>query len=197
MMLPETRFFEICHAAFKNVCTVFYAATFRRTLQPYCFLWQYFNTYFKSEINLLKSRWKAENFRDWRWDYSSWKRPDWGPVWGNQYKTGEVCPNIGATESFEFILCGNNDTEIVFTKLSPAETEKFSVLAAELCADKGFSRIIIYYLNKASSNSLANSFKFNAMGKKISIVSRDSYELTTPEENGRIFSVSNLDIHSD
>lgn len=77
------------------------------------------------------------------------------------------------------------------------ETEKFSVLAAELCADQGFSRIIIYYLNKASSNSLANSFELNAMGKKISIVSRDSYELTTPEENGRIFSVSNFDIHSD
>lgn len=55
--------------------------------------------------------------------------------------------------------------------------------AAELCAEKGFSRVIIYYLNRASSNSLANSFEFNAMGKKISIVSRDSYERTTPESD--------------
>lgn len=59
----------------------------------------------------------------------------------------------------------------------------FGKAAAELCAEQGYSRVIIYYLNKAASNSLANSFEFNAIGKKITIVTRDSYELTTPDED--------------
>lgn len=55
--------------------------------------------------------------------------------------------------------------------------------AADLCAEQGYSRVIIYYLDKAASNSLANSFEFNAMGRKITIAARDSYELTTPIED--------------
>lgn len=64
----------------------------------------------------------------------------------------------------------------------------FGKKAAELCAKKGFSRVLIYYLNMASANSLANSFEFNSMGKNITVVSRESYELTTLEEDlGSIF----------
>ncbi|MCQ2248801.1 MAG: ABC transporter substrate-binding protein [Treponema sp.] len=53
--------------------------------------------------------------------------------------------------------------------------------AAELCAEKKFGRVLIYYLDMAAANSLANSFEFNSIEKKITVVSRDSYELTTSE----------------
>lgn len=55
--------------------------------------------------------------------------------------------------------------------------------AAELCSEQGYSRVLIFYLNKAAANSFSNSFEFNAMGKKITIAARESYELTTPVED--------------
>ncbi len=53
--------------------------------------------------------------------------------------------------------------------------------AAELCAENKYTHVLIYYLNMAAANSLANSFEFNAIERKVTIVSRDSYELTTAE----------------
>lgn len=51
--------------------------------------------------------------------------------------------------------------------------------AAELCDEKKYKRVLIYYLNMASPTTFANSFEFNSMEKGITVVSRDSYELSS------------------
>ena len=50
---------------------------------------------------------------------------------------------------------------------------------SKICEDKGFKNVIIYYLENTSGTSLSNSFEMNCNKRGISVVSRDSYDITT------------------
>ena len=48
-----------------------------------------------------------------------------------------------------------------------------------ICEKNGYSNVIIYYLENTSGTSLSNSFEMNCNKHGISVVSRDSYDITT------------------
>ena len=53
---------------------------------------------------------------------------------------------------------------------------------ARLCDKNGYKSVIIYYLENTSGTSLSNAFEINCNKRGISVVSRDSYDITTSEQ---------------
>jgi len=58
----------------------------------------------------------------------------------------------------------------------------FGAEIAKLCDKKGYKNIIIYYLENTSGTSLSNAFEINCNKRGITIVSRDSYDITTSQQ---------------
>ena len=58
---------------------------------------------------------------------------------------------------------------------------------ARLCEKNGYKNVIIYYLENTSGTSISNAFEINCSKRGISVVSRDSYDITTsPQEFERM-----------
>lgn len=53
---------------------------------------------------------------------------------------------------------------------------------AKLCDNKGYKNVIIYYLENTSGTSLSNAFEINCSKRGITVMSRDSYDITTSHQ---------------
>ena len=59
----------------------------------------------------------------------------------------------------------------------PTDTE-IAAKTVEICAQNGFDRVLIYYLDSDYGMSLANSYEMNCASQNITIVNRDGYSAT-------------------
>lgn len=86
--------------------------------------------------------------------------------------------------TFNFISTIHALTErnnpLIFSNM-PSDS-KFGEEIARLCDKKGFKNVIIYYLENTSGTSLSNAFEINCSKRGIAVVSRDSYDITTSEQ---------------
>ena len=59
----------------------------------------------------------------------------------------------------------------------------FGDAIARICDINGYKSVLIYYLENTSGTSLSNSFEFECNKRGISVVARDSYDLTTSRQD--------------
>lgn len=90
---------------------------------------------------------------------------------------------------FNYISTTHSLTErnnpLIFSNM-PNDSD-FGREIAQLCDQNGYSNVLIYYLENASGTSLSNAFEINCNKFGISVVSRDSYDMTTsPQEFERM-----------
>ena len=83
--------------------------------------------------------------------------------------------------TFNFISTVHNLTErnnpLIVSNM-PNDSD-FGKELSKICEHNGYKNIIIYYLENTSGTSLSNSFEMNCNKRGISVVSRDSYDMTT------------------
>lgn len=83
--------------------------------------------------------------------------------------------------TFNFISTVHKLTErnnpLIFSNM-PNDSD-FGDEISKICENKGYKNVIIYYLENTSGTSLSNSFEMNCNKRGISVVSRDSYDITT------------------
>ena len=65
---------------------------------------------------------------------------------------------------------------LIFSNM-PNDT-KFGEEISKICEEKGYSSVIIYYLENSAGTSLSNAFEINCSKRGITIVNRDSYDST-------------------
>lgn len=83
--------------------------------------------------------------------------------------------------TFNFISTVHNLTErnnpLIVSNM-PDDSD-FGNEISKICEKNGYKNVIIYYLENTSGTSLSNSFEMNCNKRGISVVSRDSYDITT------------------
>lgn len=85
--------------------------------------------------------------------------------------------------TFNFISTIHTITErnnpLLFSNMP--NDSNFGEEIAKLCEKNGYKNVIIYYLENTSGTSLSNAFEINCNKRGISVVSRDSYDITTSD----------------
>lgn len=85
---------------------------------------------------------------------------------------------------FNFISTAHALTErnnpLIFSNM-PCDND-FADEISRVCEQNGFKNIIIYYLENTSGISLSNAFEISCSKRGISIVSRDSFDMTTSQQ---------------
>ena len=85
---------------------------------------------------------------------------------------------------FNFISTIHSLTErnnpLIFSNM-PSDSD-FADEISRICEQKGLKNIIIYYLENTSGISLSNAFEINCSKRGINIISRDSFDMTTSQQ---------------
>ena len=86
--------------------------------------------------------------------------------------------------TFNFISTVHTLTErnnpLIFSNV-PKDSD-FGEEVAKVCDKNGYKNVIVYYLENVSGTSVSNAFELNCAKRGISVVSRDSYDITTSEQ---------------
>lgn len=74
----------------------------------------------------------------------------------------------------------DKNNPLVFSNM-PSDND-FGLQIAKICEQNGYKRVLIYYLENTSGNSLSNAFELSCNNLGIEVVNRDSYDLTTSDK---------------